>query len=287
LTPTPQRTEATVVEVVDGDTIKVSVDGEVHSLRYIGIDTPELGEPMGAECCSANEQLVGGETVYLEKDVSETDQYGRLLRYVYLANGVFVNAELVRRGYAQSVAYQPDTSHQESLADMEQQARSAEVGIWAPTPTPVPATATPIPPTPVPASATPVPPSPVPVAPSPSPVPPTQPPAAAGDVRITYIYYDGQVKQVESDEYAVIKNVGGSPVNLNGWRLNADDAGQDFWFPDFVLQPGQECRVYTDEDHPESCGFNFHYTSSAIWANKGECGHLYDPSGAEVSTYCY
>jgi hypothetical protein len=59
------------------------------------------------------------------------------------------------------------------------------------------------------------------------------------------------------------------------------------WFPDFVLQPGQECRVYTDEDHPESCGFNFHYTSSAIWANKGECGHLFDPSGAEVSTYCY
>jgi hypothetical protein len=106
-------------------------------------------------------------------------------------------------------------------------------------------------------------------------------------VQITYIYYDGQVKQVESDEYAVIKDIGGSPVNLHGWHLNADDPGQDFWFPDFVLQPGQECRVYTDEDHPESCGFNFHCSSSAIWANKGECGHLYDPSGAEVSTYCY
>jgi hypothetical protein len=71
------------------------------------------------------------------------------------------------------------------------------------------------------------------------------------------------------------------------WHLKADDLGQDFWFPDFVLQPGHECRVYTNEDYPESCGFNFHYTDSALWANSGECGHLYDPSGAEVSTYCY
>jgi hypothetical protein len=71
------------------------------------------------------------------------------------------------------------------------------------------------------------------------------------------------------------------------WYLDADDARQDFWFSNFELQPGQECRVYTSEDHPEWCGFNFRHTGSALWANGGECGHLYDPSGAEVSTYCY
>jgi micrococcal nuclease len=120
----------------------------------------------------------------------------------------------------------------------------------------------------------------------PTSVPLAEAPAAPGDVQITYIYYDGQVYRVESDEYAVIKNVGGSPVNLAGWRLNADDPGQDFGFPDFVLQPGQECRVYTNEGHPEWCGFNFHI-GSAIWNNDGDCGHLYNPSGAEVSTYCY
>jgi hypothetical protein len=65
-------------------------------------------------------------------------------------------------------------------------------------------------------------------------------------------------------------------------RASANDPGQDFWFPDFVLQPGQECRVYTDEDHPESCGFNFHYMDSALWANSGECGHLYDAGDVEV-----
>ena len=91
---------------------------------------------------------------------------------------------------------------------------------------------------------------------------------------------------MESDEYAVVRNNGGSAVHLGGWRLNAGNPGQDFWFPGVELQPGQECRVYTNEGHPESCGFSFG-RGSAIWANSGECGHLYNASGAEVSTYCY
>jgi endonuclease YncB( thermonuclease family) len=296
-TPTPTRTEAQVVEVVDGDTIKVDIGGEVHTVRYIGIDTPETKHPekpvewMGPEASATNRELVGGKTVYLEKDVSETDQYGRLLRYVFLADGTFVNAELVGQGYAQAISYPPDVKYQDTLTSMQREAREAANGLWGSTPTSVPPSATPVPPTPtllpptpVPSTATPVPPTAVP--PTPTPVPPTEPPAAPGDVQITYIYYDGQVKQVESDEYVVIKNVGGSSVNLGGWRLNADDAGQDFVFPNFELQPGQECRVYTNEDHPEWCGFSFH-SGSALWANSGECGHLYDPSGAEVSTHCY
>jgi hypothetical protein len=68
--------------------------------------------------------------------------------------------------------------------------------------------------------------------------------------------------------------------------LNADDTGQDFFFSDFVLQPGQSCRIYTNEHHPESGGFSFG-SGKALWANSGECGHLFDASGAEVSTYCY
>jgi len=74
-------TPARVRWVVDGDTIQVSIDGQDYSLRYIGIDTPETWEPiewMGPEATAANEALVGGQTVYLEKDVSETDRYGRL-----------------------------------------------------------------------------------------------------------------------------------------------------------------------------------------------------------------
>jgi micrococcal nuclease len=107
------------VEVVDRDTIKVDIGGDVHTVRYIGIDTLELAEPMGVACCEANEALFEGQTVYLEKDVSSTDQHGRLLRYVYPASGLLVNEELVRQGYAQSVAYSPDTSLQGTLADIE------------------------------------------------------------------------------------------------------------------------------------------------------------------------
>jgi len=103
---------------------------------------------------------------------------------------------------------------------------------------------------------------------------------------ISFIFYDGVVKRVESDEYAEIANQGGSSVNLGGWRLNAGAPGQDFVFPGIELQPGQVCRVYTNEGHPESCGLSFG-NEQALWNNKGDCGYLYDAGGAEVSRYCY
>jgi hypothetical protein len=66
-------------------------------------------------------------------------------------------------------------------------------------------------------------------------------------VRITFILADGVVPQVESDEYAVIRSYSAGPTDMGGWVLNAGDPGQNFGFPGgFVLQPGQECRVYTN-----------------------------------------
>jgi hypothetical protein len=105
-------------------------------------------------------------------------------------------------------------------------------------------------------------------------------------VIIKFIFYDGVVPRVESDEYAEIANTGNAPVNMGGWRLKAGGPGQDFVLPDFELQPGQSCRVYTNEIHPESCGFSFGW-GRAIWNNKGDCGRLYDTSGEEVFEYCY
>ena len=106
------------------------------------------------------------------------------------------------------------------------------------------------------------------------------------NVIIEFIYYDGDVPQVESDEYAVITNVGDAAQNMAGWRLNAEDDGQDFYFPTYILDAGASCRVYTNEAHPETCGFSFNI-GSAIWRNKGECGYLYDANGVEVSKYCF
>ncbi len=106
------------------------------------------------------------------------------------------------------------------------------------------------------------------------------------DVQITFIFYDGLEPTYEGDEYAEITNVGVVDVDLASWRLNAGDPGQDFYFPSYVIGQGESCRVYTDEYHPESCGFNFE-RGSAIWSNGGDCGYLYDDDGTLVSTYCY
>ncbi len=125
--------------------------------------------------------------------------------------------------------------------------------------------------------------------PSPTPAPteePTVPTPSAGEVRISHIHCDGEKGSSEPDEYCEIANQGAAPANLKGWRLNAGDPGQDFSFPDFTLGPGETCRVYTNEHHPEWGGLSFG-SGRAIWANKGDCGYLYDAGGREVARYCY
>ncbi len=119
-----------VTRVIDGDTIVIQ--GNYH-VRYIGIDTPEINpyvEAGGIEAWQANREMVAGKRVRLERDVSETDRYGRLLRYVYV-DDLFVNAELVKRGLARAIAYPPDIKYQDYLDELEQQARLAARGIWA------------------------------------------------------------------------------------------------------------------------------------------------------------
>jgi micrococcal nuclease len=121
--------KVTVTRVIDGDTIVIA--GGAH-VRYIGMDTPEIYpevEFYGLEAKAKNIELVEGKVVTLVKDVSETDKYGRLLRYVYV-DGVFVNGELVRLGYARAAAYPPDTKYESLLAQLEKEAKAAKLGIW-------------------------------------------------------------------------------------------------------------------------------------------------------------
>jgi micrococcal nuclease len=126
--PAPET--ATVTKVIDGDTIVIDTG---HRVRYIGIDTPEVypvQEAYGVEAWQANRKLVEGKEVRLEPDVSETDKYGRLLRYVY-TDDIFVNAELVKLGLAEAKAYPPDTKYQGLLEQLEGEARQAGRGMWA------------------------------------------------------------------------------------------------------------------------------------------------------------
>jgi len=112
----------------------VSIDGEVRRLRLIGVDTPEAHgqvECYGREASDRTKALAPpGTPVRLEKDVSETDQYGRLLRYVYLPDGRMLNEVLVREGYAQVATFPPDVRYQDRFLDAQRQAREEGAGLW-------------------------------------------------------------------------------------------------------------------------------------------------------------
>lgn len=134
---------ATLVRVVDGDTIIVEIDNEEYKVRMIGIDTPEsvaseeylhkTGKENTIEGKNAsdytNSLLETGQTIYLQKDISETDKYDRLLRYVWLdlpeninntdeICSYMVNAILVENGYAIPVSYEPDTYYKDTFEEL-------------------------------------------------------------------------------------------------------------------------------------------------------------------------
>ncbi len=128
----PIKYKVKVIKVIDGDTIKIEGDKVV---RYIGIDTPETFHPSkpvqcyGKEASDKNKELVEGKEVKLEKDVSETDKYSRLLRYVWLGD-MLVNEYLVREGYAQSSSYPPDVKYQDRFIEAQRLAREEKKGLW-------------------------------------------------------------------------------------------------------------------------------------------------------------
>ena len=240
-----QRQTAELVEVIDGDTIDVRIEGEVFRLRYIGVDTPEREDPYYQEAATANRILLQSGQLTLIRDVSETDRYGRLLRYVLNDQGHLVNYELISNGYAHLVTFPPDVACTDTFLAAQEDARTRKAGIWALDH----------------------------FSQSDSPA-----------VVIEEIFYNG-VNDPESDEYAQIKNISADPVQLSGWTLSAG-RGQDYTFPAYQLAPGETCRVYTNESHPESCGFSYGRDES-LWSNSGDCGRLYDYSGALIDEECY
>jgi len=123
---TPQMEQVFVARVIDGDTIELQ-DGRY--VRYLGIDTPEVGEYYALEATARNRELVEGKIVELQSGNRNRDEYDRLLRYVYV-DGVFVNAELVAQGYATAYIFDPDERYSQVLVQLEQYAKMKERGLW-------------------------------------------------------------------------------------------------------------------------------------------------------------
>jgi endonuclease YncB( thermonuclease family) len=135
--------------VTDGDTIRVDRGRGSEPVRYIGIDTPEPVDAFGPAATAANAALVEGREVTLELDVSETDQYGRLLRYVWIDDGggwILVNRALLLGGVAVVTTYPPDVRYVDLFTAAQATAREEGAGLWAaatPAPTLVPFAAPP------------------------------------------------------------------------------------------------------------------------------------------------
>ena len=132
--PPPQ---VQVVTVTDGDTIWVCcLNRQREKVRYIGIDAPETQHPIkgvqeyGYEAKAANRKLVEGKAVRLEFDIARRDRYGRLLAYVYLEDGTFVNAWLVREGFAQVMTVPPNVKYHHLFLNLQREARDAKRGLW-------------------------------------------------------------------------------------------------------------------------------------------------------------
>lgn len=127
-----------MVRVVDGDTVRVRLDGTEEAVRLIGIDTPETHGPGGLRECFGQEAtrrvealLPKGTRVRVVRDVEPRDRYRRLLAYVYREeDGMFVNLALAREGFAAPLTVPPNVAHAEELVAAAAGARSQSLGLW-------------------------------------------------------------------------------------------------------------------------------------------------------------
>jgi micrococcal nuclease len=271
-TPKPERQVAQVVGVIDGDTIEVEIDGQRYRLRYIGVDSPEPRDrassviDAGVQAAQVNEELVGGKTVWLEKDISETDQYDRLLRYVYVGE-LFVNAEMVRRGYAEAKRYEPDVRYQALFEQLQVEARAAKRGFWGATPTPLP---TP----PLDQAALP---------------PPDTAATGQGHVRVAAhcCQFDAPGNDHDNlgEEYVCLENAGTAAVDLSGWCVK-DEKDHTYCFPAFTLEPGALVRVHTGAGADSASDLYWNH-DGAVWNNGGDTVYVYNAGGALVCEFGY
>jgi micrococcal nuclease len=134
---------ATIVEVVDGDTVDVEVGGASETVRLLGIDTPETvdpDEPVGCYGPEASERtkalLPPGTEIRLERDEEARDRYGRLLAYVHRADdGLFVNEALLREGFATTLLIEPNHAYASQMLAAQDDAQTAGAGLWSACPT--------------------------------------------------------------------------------------------------------------------------------------------------------
>lgn len=242
--------ETRAVAVVDGDTFRLD-NGE--TVRLIGINTPESGQPYYQEATNALRDLILNKEVRLEQDISERDRYGRLLAYVYVGE-IFVNRVMVERGLAKSYPYEPDTSRQNIFDEAEATAQKNGVGMWAPTAS-------------------------------------TESTVAEKESTVNLVVsafnYDspGDDNETMAEEYFVLTNKGSESVDLSGYRAS-DAANHEYRFPAFSLAAGASVKVRTGSGTNTATDL-YWGSDGAVWNNGGDTLYLHNLAGNIVLTYQY
>jgi endonuclease YncB( thermonuclease family) len=309
---------ALVSWVSDGATFVVDLAGRRETVRLLGIDALPL-------TAGITRGLLDKRVVRLVADGPDRDAQGRLLRYVLLLDGRFINDELLRSGAARFDSKMGNLACRAQFERAEKYAIQEVLGIWElaaraalPSLTATIVTQAPVQPTataPVTASATPAPTltatgqATTAVTPEANPTPPqfqptntfpptlTPPPTATQPVatgtvvgtgvQIVHIFYDGLQDPNEPDEYIEIKNFENTPVDLTDWWIYAEINSQFFPFTEFSLGPGQSCRIYTNLIEADSCVSDSFLSIFEVWENSGDCGYLFDAENEERSVFCY
>jgi len=240
---------ATVLRVIDGDTLIVRQGKDEITVRLIGVNAPEHDECYGSQATQALRHMVDGRTVTLVTDTETLDQYGRLLAYVYV-DGRLTNQSLVEDGFALARPFPPNTARQPDLEQAMQQARAARAGMWAPSAC-------------------------------------GAEPSALIDIGNISFDPPGPDGQHLDQETVTLDNNQESLVDLSGWTLRDGSSVHRFVFPvGFELLPGAGVTVHTGCGIDSSEDL-YWCADGPIWNNEGDVAILFDDSGALVSSITY
>lgn len=242
LAPPSGTLHVTVVSVTDGDTIDVLFDDATKdTVRLIGVNSPERGECYAQQATNALEALLTT-SIVMTTDTTDRDRFGRLLRYLWLDDGTFVNEALVLGGYAKARDFPPNSRYASQLAAAQIKAETAATGLWAPEACGL---------------------------------------SGGGDLRIGHIEYDapGNDNQNRNGEWVVITNHAVGPHDMTGWVLKDETARHRFQFPSgFVLGPGSTVSVYTGCG-TDTATKVYWCNRNAVWNNDGDTAFLLDDNG--------
>jgi micrococcal nuclease len=249
--PPPEATPATIVSITDGDTLDVAFsDATTDTVRLVGINSPEPGECFDEEASVVLSMLTPvGEQVWMTTDVSDRDQYDRLLRYLWVGD-MSVNEEMVRRGAAIARRYPPDVALAGRLEQAQIAARDGGLGLWRPD---------------------------------------ACGPAAGTEIVVLEVEADapGDDNQNLNAEWVRLRNDGELGVDLTGWVVKDESASNRYELPSgFTLHAGAILTLYTGCGAATATSL-FWCAGGAVWNNDGDTAFILDQNGNTVDSLSY